>query len=107
MLRREFIATAAASVASAGLATGAEPAKAGPVSTRPFLTAAHDFEDVSRGNPKPQTLRGEALVQARLTPETWRLEIGVDPAPKDDIKEIATIAHPVTLDLPALRELGA
>ena len=42
---------------------------------RAFLTNPPDFRDVSRGNPKPHTLKGEPLVQARLTPETWRLEI--------------------------------
>jgi DMSO/TMAO reductase YedYZ molybdopterin-dependent catalytic subunit len=109
--RREFIASTAAGLASGGLAmraaAAAEPAEAAPVSKRPFLTPARDFDDVSRGNPKPQTLRGEALVQARLTPETWRLEIVADAAPKEDIKETAAIAHPCTLDLPALRELGA
>ena len=40
---------------------------------RSFLTKAKDFDDVSRGKPIPHTLKGEALVQARLTPETWRL----------------------------------
>ena len=42
---------------------------------RKFLTEADAFRDVSRGNPKPFTLKGEDLVKARLTPETWRLEI--------------------------------
>jgi DMSO/TMAO reductase YedYZ molybdopterin-dependent catalytic subunit len=108
--RRHFIATTAAALAS-GVTSSRRSAAAEPggdaVSKHPFLTAARDFQDVSRGKPNPQTLRGEALVQARLTPETWRMEIGVDPAPKEDIKERAAIAHPVTLDLPALRELGA
>jgi hypothetical protein len=45
------------------------------VPPRPFLTPDKDFGDVSRGNPIPHKLRGEALVKARLTPETWRLEI--------------------------------
>ena len=35
---------------------------------RQFLTPAAEFRDVSRGNPKPFTLKGEDLVQARLTP---------------------------------------
>src|SRR4051794_18407649 len=108
--RRQFLATAAAGLTSAGLArigAGAEPAKIAPGSARPFLTAAHDFADVSRGNPNPQTLRGEALVQARLTPETWRLEIIADSEPKEGIKEVAAIGQPVTLELPELRELGA
>ena len=45
---------------------------------RSFLTEAGAFVDVSRGNPKPHTLKGEALSRARLTPRTWRLEIVSD-----------------------------
>ena len=107
MHRREFITTAAGlaagMAATGGHLAGAAPTPAAP---RPFLTRAGDFEDVSRGNPKPHSLRGEALVQARLTPETWRLEVTADEAPKDDVKESATIARPLTLDLPALQEMG-
>ena len=33
---------------------------------RPFLTRPGDFRDVSRGNPKPYTLKGEALVRAAV-----------------------------------------
>ena len=60
--------------------------------------------DVSRGNPKPFTLRGEALARARLTRETWRLEVVGD--------DSAEVAHPcrledgTALDLPRLQELG-
>src|SRR5262245_38591739 len=42
---------------------------------RGVLTNPPDFRDVSRGNPRPFTLKGEALEKARLTPKTWRLEI--------------------------------
>lgn len=42
---------------------------------RSFLTEPERFRDVSRGNPRPHSLRGEAAVQARLTQESWRLEI--------------------------------
>src|SRR4051794_36943457 len=108
--RRQFIATAVAGLATTRLAsrtaTAVEPAKTAPVSQRPFLTAALDVDDVLRGKPKPHTLRGDALVQARLAPETWRLDILTQPAQKDDIKGAAAIANPCTLDLPALRELG-
>jgi DMSO/TMAO reductase YedYZ molybdopterin-dependent catalytic subunit len=45
---------------------------------RRFLTNSEAFQDVSRGNPRPHTLRGNALVKARLTPDTWRLEIVSD-----------------------------
>jgi DMSO/TMAO reductase YedYZ molybdopterin-dependent catalytic subunit len=76
------------------------------VPARPFLTSASDFQDVSRGNPNPQTLQGEALIKARLTPETWRLEITADDEVRDYVKEHASIAQPLTLDLAALQELG-
>jgi hypothetical protein len=67
---------------------------------------------VSRGDPKPHTLTGDALVQAGLTPETWRLEITADATPNPAIKDRAGISKPLTLadgtalDLPALIEVG-
>jgi len=91
-----------------------ETSPGGPVSapSRPFLTPADKFRDVSRGNPKPHTLKGEALLHARLTPETWRLEITADATPNPAIKEQAGLSKQLTLtdgtalDLPALLELG-
>ncbi len=127
--RRDFVRTTSALAASAlagGLSSKAEAAEA-PAPTRtkaappkplgsayphPFLTPAGKFRDVSRGEPKPHTLKGDALVQARLTPETWRLEITADETPNPTIKERAGISKPSTLadgnalDLPALLELG-
>jgi hypothetical protein len=84
----------------------------GPNTPHPLLTPANKFRDVSRGEPKPHTLTGDALVQARLTPETWRLEITADRTPNPAIKESASLSKPFTLadrtalDLPALLELG-
>ena len=80
--RRHFLGIAAATALSAELAgrasgavADAEQAGSVPRPAQPFLTKARDFVDVSRGNPKPYTLKGEALSKARLTPGTWRLEI--------------------------------
>lgn len=73
---------------------------------RPFLTSAADFEDVSRGTPKPHTLTGEALVQAGLTPNSWRLEVRADETTNAVVTQKAQIERPVTLDYPALLELG-
>ena len=42
------------------------------------LTPAEDFYTVARGNPKPHLLTGNELVSARMTRESWRLEITVD-----------------------------
>ncbi len=125
MKRRHFFR---ASVAAAG-ASALLPAKAADAPTplapkpvrltpahstypHPLLTLAENFEDVSRGNPKPHTLRGDALVQARLTPETWRLEITADATVNETVKQPASIARSLTLadgtalDMPTLLELG-
>ena len=51
----------------------------------PFLTPADDFYNVSRGNPKPYTLQGEDLKKARLTTDTWRLEVTADPFTEDGV----------------------
>ncbi|MBM3995886.1 MAG: hypothetical protein FJ303_17295 [Planctomycetes bacterium] len=59
-------------------------------SQRTFLTVPGQFRDVSRGNPRPHTLRGDDLERARLTPETWRLEILAEGG--------CTIATPLTLE---------
>lgn len=80
-----------------------DPATA-DVPPRPFLTPAGDFQDVSRGNPVPHTLTGGALVKARLTPESWRLEIGTEDSAKVD--KPLTLDAQTALDMPMLLELG-
>jgi DMSO/TMAO reductase YedYZ molybdopterin-dependent catalytic subunit len=83
-----------------------------PSPKHPFLTPAEKFSDVSRGNPKPHTLKGEALVKARLTPETWRLEITADMTTSEavplapQVQKQLTIADGTALDFAALLELG-
>lgn len=72
---------------------------------RPYLTDAAAFRDVSRGNPKPHTLTGEALSQARLTRETWRLEVVGDES--SQVGKPLTIEGGTALDYPALESLGA
>ena len=117
--RRNFVRAGSALAASA-LASGLPhpaPAADAPKAVAaakppPLLTPADKFRDVSRGNPKPHSLKGDALVQARLTPESWRLEITADPAPNPALKDVAGLGTPLTLadgtalDLPALLELG-
>jgi len=127
--RRDFVRTASALAASAvagGLSRSTQAADApassptkpvpakrdGSAFPHPILTPADKFRDVSRGDPKPHTLTGDALVQARLTPQAWRVEITADAAPNPAIKESARLGKPLTLedgtalDLPALLELG-
>ncbi|MEZ6058707.1 MAG: molybdopterin-dependent oxidoreductase [Planctomycetaceae bacterium] len=79
---------------------------------KPYLTPAGEFRDVSRGTPKPFTLQGDALRDARLTAETWRLEVTADETVDDVVKQPAKIAQPLTIadgtaiTLERLHELG-
>lgn len=107
--RRKFIRTSVLGVAAASV-TRAEVAMP---KLHSILTPDLDFYDVSRGTPKPHSLTGEALINARLTPETWRCEITADTFIEDPhtkvpaaIKKSLTIADGTALDLPTLMELG-
>jgi DMSO/TMAO reductase YedYZ molybdopterin-dependent catalytic subunit len=71
---------------------------------RKFLTDADKFTDVSRGNPKPFKLEGEALLKARLTPETWRLEIVSDGSTQ--IEKPRKLEDGTAIDLATIQELG-
>lgn len=88
------------------------PTDSTPSFPPPLLTPASEFRDVSRGNPKPHMLQGDALIDAKLTPETWRLEITADSSTNDLVKLAAKVANPLTLadgtaiDLPMLMAIG-
>jgi len=71
---------------------------------RRYLTPGEDFSDVSRGNPIPHTLEGEALVKAGLTPESWRLEVAAEG--KAAVKRPLRNADGMAIDLPSLMKLG-
>ena len=71
---------------------------------RAFITPGKDFKDVSRGKPVPHTLVGDALVNARLTAETWRLEIVAEG--EATVEKPRRLDDATALDLPALEELG-
>lgn len=117
--RREFLRLGTASVALASTGTGLAAAAATPAAPVkvsglcPLITPAADFRDVSRGNPKPYTLTGAAQAEARLTAETWRLEVTADPFVEEphtklpaSLQRPLTLADGTALDLPALMALG-
>lgn len=120
--RRSFVGSTAALAATyftaGNSARGQDSAAAAAVPdesgfAHPFLTPANDFNTVARGNPKPHTLTGEALADARMTPETWRLEITADPiVDPPHVKVPANIDTPLTLesgnalDMPGLMKLA-
>lgn len=56
-----------------------------------------------RGDPPPHKLEGDDLAKARLTPETWRLEIVGDGA---KVEKPLTIEGGNALDFPTLLEMG-
>ncbi len=97
----------------AGLVTGAaadaavaapEPDRQPSDPARPFLTQSDAFRDVSRGNPVPHSLKGEAVIQARLTAETWRLEILAEG--RAEVQKPLRIADGTALTLASLVTLG-
>lgn len=104
LTRRQAVKLGIGSIA----ALSARPSGAAEIAakTHPFLTPDNDFEDVSRGNPKPHSLVGEALIKARLTPETWKLEISADETTNAIVTQKPQIQRPVTLDYAALLDLG-
>ncbi|MCL4206695.1 MAG: molybdopterin-dependent oxidoreductase [Pirellulaceae bacterium] len=117
--RRSFLEASAALATSAVVGSSANGADVSAATgeaaacPHPFLTPADDFYTVARGNPKPHTLTGQALADARMTPETWRLEITADPfVEPPHVRMPASVQRPLTLadgtalDLPALMELG-
>jgi DMSO/TMAO reductase YedYZ molybdopterin-dependent catalytic subunit len=109
--RRSFINLATLGLAQA--ATAADPALKPAQGLPPVLTPDADFYDVSRGKPKPHTLGPAALAEAKLTADTWRLEITADPFIElPHTKVAATLTKPLTLadgnalDLTQLLSLG-
>src|SRR5262245_881846 len=57
----------------------------------------------ARGNPHPHSFKGEDLVKARLTPESWRLEIIADGC---KIEKPRKLDDGTAIDFPTLLELG-
>jgi DMSO/TMAO reductase YedYZ molybdopterin-dependent catalytic subunit len=75
-----------------------------PQDSKPFLTRAEAFVDVSRGDPKPFKLKGEERTKARLTPESWRLEIVSDGS--SQLESPRKLEDGAAIDLPMLEDLG-
>jgi DMSO/TMAO reductase YedYZ molybdopterin-dependent catalytic subunit len=100
--RRHFLSLGVVAAGSQAFldqqAIGAEPNPKDP--TRPLL---YTGGGPARGNPPPHTLKGEALVKARLTPESWRLEIVGDGS---RIEKPRKLDDGTAIDFPTLLELG-
>jgi len=71
-----------------------------------WLTKQNDFQDVSRGNPKPHKLSEEKRREVGLTRETWRLEVNSDQNNPARLRSPLTRADNTALDFDTLIELG-
>jgi DMSO/TMAO reductase YedYZ molybdopterin-dependent catalytic subunit len=106
--RRELLKRGVGGITAATASTGVTAEAVAELDvqepTRPVLTPAAKFFDVARGNPVPHSLRGEALIKAGLTPETWRLEIVGEGGA--NVSRPLTLQNGSALDLPTLIKLG-
>jgi DMSO/TMAO reductase YedYZ molybdopterin-dependent catalytic subunit len=100
--RRHFLSLGVVAAGGQALldpaAVGAEPNPKAPV--RPLI---YTGSGPGRGNPPPHSLKGDDLVKARLTPETWRLEIVGDGC---QVEKPRKLDDGTAIDLPTLLELG-
>src|SRR6188474_1607313 len=105
--RRTFLRAAGVSLALPyvdSLAIGADPAPKTPDIVAPARPLLYTGGGPARGNPSPHSFKGDDLVKARLTPESWRLEIVADGGAK--VEKPRRLDDGTAIDMPALLELG-
>ncbi|MFK8112875.1 MAG: molybdopterin-dependent oxidoreductase [Rubripirellula sp.] len=71
-----------------------------------YLTRDEDFQDVSRGKPKPHRLTDQQKHDAGMTKETWRLEVISDPEHPANIQTPLTKESGTALDWDGLQQLA-
>ncbi len=71
-----------------------------------WLTRLDDFNDVSRGNPKPHSLPEEKRKEVGLTRETWKLEVISDPDKPARLRSQLAKDDNSALDFAGLMELA-
>jgi DMSO/TMAO reductase YedYZ molybdopterin-dependent catalytic subunit len=71
-----------------------------------WLTRQDDFQDVSRGNPKPHSLPIEKRKQVGLTRDTWKLEVLSDPDNPARLRNPLTKDKNKALDFKSLMQLA-
>jgi DMSO/TMAO reductase YedYZ molybdopterin-dependent catalytic subunit len=72
----------------------------------PWLTRQDDFQDVSRGNPKPHSISDQKRKEVGLTRETWQLDVVSDPDHPSRLRNPLSRADGTAFDFAALLELG-
>ena len=71
-----------------------------------YLTSPDDFQDVSRGNPKPHALPDATKKQVGLTRDSWKLEVTSDPENPARLGRELTKSENTVLDFPGLMQLA-
>jgi DMSO/TMAO reductase YedYZ molybdopterin-dependent catalytic subunit len=99
--RRGFLSLG---VAAAGGRLLGDPPAADPNPKPPALPLLYTGGGPARGNPHPHKFTPEELATARLTPDTWRLEIVGDGGAK--VEKPRKLDDGTAIDLPTLLELG-
>ena len=115
LVRRYFLKLGAAGAAAlhahpllgddAGGSGDALLAKA-TVDLETWLTGQDDFQDVSRGNPKPHRLSDQQRKEVGLTRETWRLNVVSDPEHPSRLRSPLAREEDTALDFNSLVEMG-
>ena len=98
--RRRFLSMG---VVAAGSQVMLEPVSAWGQPKPPTRPIIYTGTGPGRGNPPPHKLMGEDLIKARLTPETWRLEIVGDGS---TVEKPRKFDDGTAIDFPTLIELG-
>ncbi len=73
----------------------------------PWLTDPNEFQDVSRGNPKPHSLSDEKKREVGLTRDTWKLQIIADPENPARLRNPMSTDEGTALDFAALMQLAS
>ena len=71
-----------------------------------WLTDQDQFQDVSRGDPKPHSLPEETRKAVGLTRDTWQLEVIGDPNHKPRLGQTLTKQEGTALDFAGLMKLA-
>lgn len=112
LTRRYFLRASAAGAAAAAAwprwvaAAPSEALRTAINELEPFLTTQADFEDVSRGTPKPHSLSEEKKAEVGLTRDTWSLEVVSDPEHPAKLRNPLSAAEGTALDFAGLMELA-
>lgn len=72
----------------------------------PWITAQDDFQDVSRGNPKPHSLDPDKRSEVGLTRDTWKLQVVSDPDHPSRLRSPMSDEDGTAFDFAALMEIA-